>query len=81
MPVSHKMKNISLLARKIVVQANALKIYLDISKKDIEDPGEEVKDCTEVGHWATGDCVFKISSMDDIDYALSLIKQSYESKL
>lgn len=66
---------------EIVVQANALKIYLDISKEDINDPGEFVEDCTQVGHWATGDCVFKISSMDDIEYALSLIKQSYELKL
>lgn len=66
---------------EVVIQASTLKIYLDISEKDIEDPKGMVKDCTEVGHWATGDCVFKLSSMDDIDYAISLIKQSYELKL
>jgi len=66
---------------EIVVQANALKIYLDISKKDIRDPKRIVKDCTEVGHWATGDCVFKLTSINDLDYAMSLIIQSYESKL
>jgi predicted transport protein len=66
---------------EIVVQANALKIYLDISKNDLNNHKDSVKDCTEVGHWSTGDCVFKISSIDDINHAMSLIKQSYESKL
>ena len=66
---------------EIVIQANALKIYLDISKSDLNDPKNIAEDCTEVGHWATGDCVFKVSSLEEIDYAMSLIKQSYESKL
>lgn len=66
---------------EIVIQANALKIYLDISKNDLNDPKDIVKDCTEVGHWTTGDCVFKVSSLEEIDYVMSLITQSYESKL
>lgn len=66
---------------EVIIQASGLKIYLDITKKEIEDPKHIVRDCTQVGHWATGDSVFKLSSMNDIDYAISLIKQSYESKL
>ncbi|RLJ09257.1 MAG: hypothetical protein DRP13_00595 [Candidatus Aenigmatarchaeota archaeon] len=66
---------------EIVIQANALKIYLDISKNDLVDPKNIAEDCTEVGHWATGDCVFKVTSLEEIDYAMSLIKQSYEGKL
>ena len=66
---------------EIIIQANALKIYLDISKRDLNDPKNIAEDCTEVGHWATGDCVFKVSSLEEIDYAMFLIKQSYESKL
>ena len=66
---------------EIVIQANALKVYIDISKEDLKDPKNIAKDCTEIGHWATGDCVFKVSSLEDINYAMSLIQQSYESKL
>lgn len=66
---------------EIVIQANALKIYLDISKNDLNDPKSLAEDCTEVGHWATGDSVFKVSSLEELDYAISLIKQSYENKL
>jgi predicted transport protein len=66
---------------EIVVQANALKIYLDISKNDLNDPKSITNDCAEVGHWATGDCVFKLSLIEDLDYAVSLIQQSYEGKL
>lgn len=66
---------------EIVVQANALKIYVDISKKEINDPKNMVKDCSEVGHWATGDSVFKVTNVEDIPYTLTLIKQSYENKL
>jgi len=66
---------------EVVVQSKNLKIYLDINKKDLEDPKKIVKDCTQVGHMATGDCVFKISAPEDIEYAISLIKQSYESKI
>lgn len=33
------------------------------------------------GNQATGDCVFKVSSLEEIDYVMSLIKQSCESRL
>jgi len=66
---------------EVVIQTNTLKIYLDISKSDLNDLKNIAEDCKEVGHWATGDCVFKVSSLEEIDYAISLIKQSYESKL
>ena len=66
---------------EIVVQANALKIYIDITKKELNDPKNITKDCSEVGHWATGSSVLKISSVEEIPYAMTLIKQSYENKL
>ena len=66
---------------EIIIQSKNLKIYLDINKKDLEDPNEIVEDCSQVGHLGTGDSVFKISEPEDVDYAISLIKQSYENKL
>ena len=66
---------------EFVIQKNALKIYIDISKDNLNDSKNIAKDCTKIGHWATGDCVFKVSSFEEIEYAISLIQQSYESKL
>jgi predicted transport protein len=66
---------------EIVVQSNTLKVYVDVPKKELNDTKNIAEDCSEVGHWATGDSVFKITNNDDISYAISLIKQSYESKL
>lgn len=66
---------------EIVIQTNALKVYIDIPKKELNDPKDITRDCSEVGHWATGDSVFKVSNIEDISYALTLIKQSYENKL
>lgn len=66
---------------EIVVQANALKVYIDISKKELNDPKNITGDCSEVGHWATGNSVFKVTDVEDIFYAMTLIKQSYENKL
>jgi predicted transport protein len=63
---------------EIVVQAKGLKIYVDISKEDgIEDPRAVTEDCSTKGHWATGNTRFFLSPDDDMDYALSIIKQAY----
>ena len=66
---------------EIVIQANGLKIYLDIKKNKLDDPKRMAKDCSDKGHWATGDCEIKIVDEGEIDYVVSLIKQSYELKL
>jgi len=65
----------------IVIQSEGLKIYLDIDEKEISDPRHLAKDCTKIGHWATGDVVLKVNDHKDIDYVLSLIEQSYKLTL
>lgn len=66
---------------EIIVQAKGLKVYIDIGKDEVNDPKGIVEDCTQVGRWATGDSRFKLSPGDDIEYALSLIKQAYNLTL
>ena len=66
---------------EVVLQARGLKIYLDISEKEINDPKHLAHDCTRVGHWATGDVVLTIRDAKDIDYVISLIEQSYKLTL
>jgi len=67
---------------EIVVQAKGLKVYIDIEKGEgFEDPKTLTEDCSTKGHWATGNTRFFLSSQEDIDYALSLIKQAYNLTL
>jgi predicted transport protein len=67
---------------EIVVQAKGLKIYVDITKEEgLADPRAITEDCSTKGHWATGDTRFYLSPEDDIDYAMSLIKQAYNLTL
>jgi len=66
---------------EVVIQSNGLWIYVDISKDEVEDPKNKLVDVSEKGHWATGDVRLRIENHEDIEYAMNIIKQSYESKL
>jgi len=66
---------------EVVIQANGLWVHLDISKGEVTDPENKLVDVSEKGHWATGDLKVRVEKIEDLGYALNLIKQSYESKL
>lgn len=63
---------------EIQPQAGGLLVYLNIKIDELEDHKKITVDCSKIGHWATGNTRFKISSGDDLEYAMYLIKQSYE---
>ncbi len=60
----------------IVVQGKGLKIYLNLKSGDLQDPKKLARDVSNVGHWGNGSYEIRLSDLDDIDYILSLIKQS-----
>ncbi|SRR5258708_6079494 len=62
---------------EVVPQANSLKVHLDIPKKELQDDKNISEDVSHVGHWATGNTKFSLGDIDDLDYAVKLIKQSY----
>lgn len=66
---------------EVVIQSNGLWVHIDISKDEVEDPKNKLVNVSEKGHWATGDLKIRIENREDIEYAMNLIKQSYESKL
>jgi predicted transport protein len=59
-----------------VVQSKALKIYLNLKSGDLEDAKNISRDVSNVGHWGNGSYEIKVQDLDDIEYLLSLIKQS-----
>lgn len=55
---------------------NKLKVYINLKKGMLEDPLNIAQDITEIGHWGNGDYRAEVSSEEDIDNVMPLIKQS-----
>ena len=55
---------------------NKLKVYINLKKGMLEDPLNIAQDITEKGHWGNGDYRVEVSSEEDIDNVIPLIKQS-----
>ncbi|MCK9319152.1 DUF5655 domain-containing protein [Methanoculleus sp.] len=66
---------------EIVVQANGLWVHIDINKSEAKDPKNKLIDVSEVGHWATGNVKIKLDKLEDLEYIMNIVTQSYESKL
>ena len=60
----------------IHIQKNALKMWLNIQQGDIDDPKEIARDVSSVGHWGNGDYEIIMRTDEEMEYILSLIKQS-----
>jgi uncharacterized protein with ParB-like and HNH nuclease domain/predicted transport protein len=59
-------------------QKNRLKLTLNMSFDQVDDPARVCRDVSNVGHYGNGDVEFGITSVDQIEYAMVLIRQSYE---
>jgi predicted transport protein len=62
----------------IVPQKSRLRLSLNMRFDEINDPEGKCNDVTDKGRWGNGDIEVGISSMDEIEYILFLIRQSFE---
>lgn len=65
----------------IVLKKNKLKLFVNIKSGEIDDPQNMARDLetpVHIGHWGNGDYEITLSDEDEIDYVMSLIRQSYE---
>lgn len=60
----------------IHIQKNALKMWLNLQQGDLYDPKEIARDVSSVGHWGNGDYEIVMRTDEEMEYILSLIKQS-----
>jgi predicted transport protein len=60
----------------IVLQNNGLKIYVNLKSGDLQDQKKVARDVSNIGHWGNGSYEIKLTDLDDIDYIISLLKQS-----
>lgn len=62
---------------EVQVQSAELKIWLDISYADLDDPFDLARDVSAVGHHATGQVELRLSSLDNMDKVMAIIEQSF----
>lgn len=60
----------------IHVQKSGLKLFINVKAGKLDDPKNLARDISNVGHWGNGDYEVQVSDTKNLEYILSLIKQS-----
>ena len=66
---------------EIQVQANRLKIWLDIPHAELDDPSKLSRDVSKIGHQGTGVTETNLSELSELDTVMYLVEQSYKQTL
>jgi len=62
---------------EVRVQANALKVWLDIVYDELDDPLGIGRDVSDIGHYGTGQVEMHIPDLSTFDDVIPLIEQSF----
>ena len=62
-------------------QARRLRLSLKLPFPDINDPEGSCRDLTNIGHLGLGDVGVGISSVDEVNYIMFLIRQAFERQI
>ena len=62
-------------------QAKRLRLSLNMLFPDLDDPKGLAKNVTGIGRWGNGDVEIAVASLDEVPYAVGLIRQSLERQL
>ncbi|PKN68490.1 MAG: hypothetical protein CVU54_14325 [Deltaproteobacteria bacterium HGW-Deltaproteobacteria-12] len=65
----------------VVPQAKRLRLSLNMSFADINDPRSMCKDVTGVGRWGNGDVEVGFTSLEELPYIMGLVRQSFERQM
>ncbi|MCF8299075.1 MAG: DUF5655 domain-containing protein [Saprospiraceae bacterium] len=78
--IKPKKKYIAFVAGRNVIdilpQKKALKMWINMSKGELDDSKNITRDVSTTGHWGNGDYEIQTNNDDDLEYILSLVKQS-----
>ena len=65
----------------VVPQAKRLRLSLNMPFPDLDDPKGLAKNVTGIGRWGNGDVELAVANLDEVPYAVGLIRQSLERQL
>lgn len=78
--IKPKKKYIAFVSGRNIVdihpQKKALKLWINLTKGELDDSKNITRDVSATGHWGNGDYELQIDNDEDLEYILSLIKQS-----
>lgn len=60
----------------IHIQQKGLKMWINLKKGELEDSKKLARDISSKGHWGNGDYELLVSDTKDLEYIMSLVKQS-----
>jgi len=63
---------------EVVPLANELKLYLDITIDELDDPLQLGRDVSTVGRWGTGKVEVRLKSLDQLEDVMALVRQAFE---
>ncbi len=61
----------------VVLQRKRLRLSLNMAFDEIDDPKGFAKDVTDLGRWGNGDVEIGLSSLDQLEEVMDLVRQSY----
>ncbi|HPN49918.1 MAG TPA: DUF262 and DUF1524 domain-containing protein [Bacteroidales bacterium] len=64
----------------VVPQKDKLKLYINIRFGELHDSKGLCRNVSQTGHWGNGDVELFLSSVDEIDYVISLVRQAIEKQ-
>ena len=65
----------------VVPQVKRLRLSLNMSFHEIDDPKGICGDVTNLGRWGNGDVEIGLSSLDELPYVMGLIRQSFDRQM
>lgn len=65
----------------ILIQKSQLKIWINLKKGQLDDPKNLTKDMSNTGHLGNGDYELIVKDDSNLEYIMSLVKQSYRAKI
>lgn len=65
----------------VVPQANRLRLSLNMSFSEVNDPKRLCTDVTGIGRWGNGDVNVGLSSIEEIPYIISLVRQAFDKQM
>jgi len=65
----------------VIPQAKQLRLALNTSFAEINDPKGLCKDVTGLGRWGNGDVEVSLKLIDELPYIMGLVRQSYERQM
>ena len=65
----------------VVPQAKRLRLSINMTFAEINDPKGLCKDVSGTGRWGNGDVEVGLKSLDELPYIMGLVRQSYERQM